>query len=85
MSPEFIAVLANLALTLSLIVAVIFGVAQIRTAKRDRRERLTLENLRNFQTKEFAELINYMNTTKFPETYEKWLLWPKDEQVRFLR
>jgi len=35
MSTEFISLLANLALTLSLIVAVIFGIVQIKTAKKD--------------------------------------------------
>jgi hypothetical protein len=35
MSAEFIAVLANLALTLSLMVAIIFGIDQIRAAKKN--------------------------------------------------
>jgi len=48
------AIVANLALTLSLIVAVVFGIAEVRSAERDRRERLTLETLHNFQTHEFA-------------------------------
>jgi hypothetical protein len=45
---EIISIIADLALTLSLIVALIFGVAQVRTSARDRRERLTLETLHNF-------------------------------------
>ena len=57
---EIITIIANLALALSLIVAVIFGIAQVKATKRDRRERLTLEALRNFQTREFAELISYI-------------------------
>lgn len=72
MSTEFISVLANLALTLSLIVAIIFGIAQIRAAKKDRRERLTLETLRNFQTREFASMILFVTNTKFPGTYSEW-------------
>ena len=57
---EIITIIANLALALSLIVALIFGIAQVKATKRDRRERLTLEALRNFQTREFAELISYI-------------------------
>jgi hypothetical protein len=85
MTTDFISILANLALTLSLIVAVIFGIVQVRTAKKDRSERLTLEALRNFQTREFAELINFINSTSFPESYEKWQLWKKEEQVQFIQ
>ncbi|HET9823963.1 MAG TPA: hypothetical protein VFP87_01445 [Chitinophagaceae bacterium] len=48
---EIIAIVANLALALSLVVALIFGIAQVRAASRDRRERLTLEPLRNVQTR----------------------------------
>jgi hypothetical protein len=51
MTPEIIAICANLALTLSLIVAIIFGIVQVRIAARDRRERLTLDTLRRFQTR----------------------------------
>ncbi len=40
MSGELIALIANLALTLSFIVAVIAGIAQVKAANRDRRERL---------------------------------------------
>ena len=85
MSPDFITVLANLALTLSLIVAVIFGIAQIRAAKKDRRERLTLETLRNFQSREFAEIIIFISTAEFPENYQGWQSWAKDDHVRFVQ
>jgi len=80
MSAEYIAELANLALTLSLIVAVVFGIAQIQTAKKDRRERLTLETLRTFQSKEFAEMILFVTATKFPENYQQWNAWSKEQQ-----
>jgi hypothetical protein len=42
MSSQLIALIANIALTLSVIVAVIFGIAQVKTSNQDRRERLTL-------------------------------------------
>jgi hypothetical protein len=57
MENETITNIANLALTLSFIVALIFGIAQVKAAKRDRRERLTLEMLRQFQTRDFVELL----------------------------
>ncbi len=60
MTNELITFISNLALTLSFIVALVFGIAQVKAAGRDRRERLTLETLRNFQTREFAELMLFM-------------------------
>jgi hypothetical protein len=85
MTFEIIALLANIALTLSVIIAVIFGIAQVRTSNRDRKERLTLETLRNFQTREFAELMNYMNTTVLPKTYELFNSWTATEKVQFIQ
>lgn len=72
MSPEIIAEIANIALTLSLIVAIVFGLAQIGVARRDRRERLTLETLRAFHSREFAELILFSTTGRFPQDFEEW-------------
>lgn len=85
MSAEFIALLANLALTLSLIVGIIFGIAQIKTAKKDRRERLTVETLQNFQTREFAAMILFATTTKFPANYTEWQAWSKDDHESFIQ
>src|SRR5476651_845057 len=84
MSNEFIALLANIALTLSVIVAVIFGIAQVKSAKKDRRERLTLQMLTHFQTRQFAETLHYMHRTKFPVTYQEWEVMPNDDQVQFV-
>jgi hypothetical protein len=85
MSAEFITELANIALTLSLIVAVIFGIAQIKTSKKERRERLTLETLQDFQSREFAENILFITTTKFPKNQKEWLSWPEDERIKFIQ
>jgi hypothetical protein len=85
MSSEFITLLANLALTLSFIVAVIFGIAQVQQASRDRRERLTLETLRTFTTREFAELIQYVNSGKVPTTTEQMRALPANEQIMFIQ
>lgn len=85
MTTETIAVLANLALTLSVIVAVIFGIVQVKMSNRDRHERLTVEILRNFQTREFAELMVYTQTFVIPETYEKFNSVPKEERIPFIQ
>lgn len=85
MTNETIAVIANLALTLSLIVAVIFGIAQVKTAAKDRRERLTLETLRNFQTREFAELLHSINSRSLPTSRKELEDLPPNEQVIFIQ
>jgi len=68
---EIITVVANLALTLSFIVALIFGIAQVHAAARDRKERLTLEAMRNFQSREFAEMIGYISSHKMPKNIRR--------------
>jgi len=85
MSGETIAIAANVALTLSLIVAVVFGVAQVRAASRDRRERLTLETLRAFQTREFAELMQHLVTHEFPRNGPGLRALPREEQVKIIQ
>jgi hypothetical protein len=82
---EIIAIIANLALTLSLIVAVVFGIAEVRAAARDRRERLTLETLHNFQTREFAELILFITSYDMPTTREEMNTLPVDQRVIFIQ
>ena len=81
MNNDIITVIANLALTLSFVVALIFGIAQVKAAARDRRERLTLETLRNFQTHEFAELIFYITTKNMPRSQQEMRALPAEEQV----
>ena len=85
MTNDLIMLLANVALTLSFIVAVIFGITQVRAAARDRRERLTLESLRNFETREFAELMQYINSHKMPASRKELLALPVSEQVIFVQ
>jgi hypothetical protein len=85
MTNEIIALIANIALALSVIVAVIFGITQVHIAARDRRERLTLETLNNFQTREFAELIEYMTSRDMPTSRKELLALPVNEQVMFIQ
>lgn len=78
---EIIAICANLALTASLIVAIIFGIVQVRTAEKDRRERLTLETLRLFATREFAENIHFIIQGNMPRSAAELHAAPADEQA----
>ena len=85
MTNEFIALMANLALALSFIVGLIFGIAQVKTASRDRRERLTLQTLSNFHSREFAELMYYILSTDMPANREQLRKLPPKEQVFFIQ
>ncbi|HLX90562.1 MAG TPA: hypothetical protein VKR32_02695 [Puia sp.] len=85
MTSDQIAVIANVALALSFIVGLIFGIAQVRTASRDRRERLTLEALREFQSREFAELMAYVSISNLPPTREEFMEMPTSERARFMQ
>src|SRR5215831_3839424 len=78
---ETISIIANMALALSLIVALIFGIAQVKAVERDRRERLTLETLRNFQTREAAELMLYISSNELPTTQKDFKALPINEQA----
>jgi len=79
MNNEFIALLANLALALSFIVGLIFGIAQVKATARDRKERFSLEALRSFQTREFAELMLYVNNNNMPFDRKGLLALPVNE------
>ncbi len=81
MTNDTISLIANLALTLSFIVALVFGVVQIRAAARDRRERLALEALHNFQTREFVELLQYVNAHQLPTTFQAMRSLPATDQT----
>jgi hypothetical protein len=85
MNNELIALIANLALTLSFIIALIFGIAQVQTANRDRTERLTLETLRTFQSREFAELILHVTTRNMPANINEWNALSFQERVMFVQ
>jgi hypothetical protein len=82
---EIIALITNIALTLSFIVALVFGIAQVKAAARDRRERLTLETLRNFQTREFAELLHYISSHNMPKSRKEMEALPVNEQIIFIQ
>jgi hypothetical protein len=84
MTNEIAALIANIALALSFIVGLIFGIAQVKAAARDRRERLSLDALRNFQTHEFAQLMQFVMSHDMPATRGELDALPVDEQVMFV-
>jgi hypothetical protein len=80
-----VALIANLAIALSFIVALVFGIAQTRAAARDRKERLTLETLRVFQSREFAETIYRIRILSVPSTQEAFYDMPSDDQILLMQ
>jgi hypothetical protein len=85
MTNEIVALIANLALALSFIVGLIFGIVQVRVAARDRRERLTLETLREFQTREFVQLMNLILAHDIPKTREEFAALPADQITNYMQ
>jgi hypothetical protein len=81
----WVSIIGNVAIALSFVVAVVFGIAQTRAAARDRKERLTLETLRIFHTREFAELIDTLRVTDVPPTMEGFQGLPADLRVRLIQ
>lgn len=82
---DLITLLANLALALSFVIGLVFGIFQVNAARRDRRERLTLEALRNFQTREFAGLIHFIISAPPPKTREEFESRPREDQISFIQ
>jgi len=82
---DIIGLAANVAIALSFVVGLIFGIAQVRAATRDRREHFTMETLRHFQSREFVELMQYIISHDMPDTREALQALPPAEQVYFLQ
>jgi hypothetical protein len=82
---EIITLIANLALALSFIVGLIFGIVQVRAAARDRRERLTLETLREFQSREFVGLMHFIVYREMPSSREAMQALPADDQTSLIQ
>jgi len=77
-------VIGDFAIALSFLVALGFGAAQVRTAARDRRERLTLTTIRGFQTREIAEHFQRLNSRDMPATRKELESLPAEEQVEII-
>lgn len=63
---------ANFAIAASAVIALAFGVLQVRLANRDRRERLTIEIIRGFQTREFSEQMMGLRDDPPPTEAGAW-------------
>ncbi len=85
MTNEIITLFANIALALSFIIGLVFGILQVRAAARDRKERLTLETLRNYQSLEFSELIFKINAATIPPTLLELRKLPDEDQIMILQ
>ena len=85
MSETLITEIANIALTLSFIIGLIFGIAQVKSATRDRHERLTIQTLQEFQSREFVELIHFINYHDMPATREGLLALPTESQIKYIQ
>ena len=82
---DMISAVANVAIALTFVAGLVFGIAQVRAAARDHRERFTLEALRNFQTHEFAALMHHIISRKVPATNEALRSLPADDQIMFIQ
>ena len=67
---DLITMIANIALALSFMVGLIFGIAQVKTAARDRRERLTIQTVHDFQSREFVDLMQFVLNAQMPVNRE---------------
>jgi hypothetical protein len=81
---DMISAVGNVAIALTFVAGLVFGIAQVRAAARDRRERLTLEALHSFQTHEFAGLMHHIISRKVPATNEALRSLPADDQIMFI-
>lgn len=77
-------IVGNLAIALSVVVAVAFGIVQTRAVTRDRRERLAIDTIRSFQTREFAAQVHFLRIQKPPTTMAELYRLPDEDQISFI-
>ena len=85
MTYEDISLIADISLALSFLAALIFGFVQVRQVSRDRREKFTMETLRNIQTREFAEVSSLLSYHKTPANFTEFQQMPLEEQARLIQ
>ena len=81
---DAVTLVANTSLALSFIVGLLVGVFHVRAWARDRKERLTLETLRFYQSREFAELSDFIIRGNFPKTRKEFDAMPREERILFI-
>ena len=85
MSTESVAtVIGDTAIALSFLAALVFGIGQVRTAARDRRERLTVATVQGMQTREMAAHFQRISSHDIPSTFSGIRSLPADEQVSII-
>ena len=85
MTSDLINLIANIALALSFIVGLVFGIVQVRAAARDRRERLTLDSLHHFQSREFVELFHRITSMKLPVNRDGMRALPEADKIMIIQ
>jgi len=85
MTYQDIELIANISLALSFLIAVIFGIIEAKQSTRDRRERLTLEAIHNFQTREFGEISAQLSYHKLPANFQEFMALPITEQAKYIQ
>jgi len=78
------AVIGDIAIALSFLAALGFGIGQVRSGARDRRERLTVATVQGLQTREMAAHFQRMRSLDMPSTWREIELLPADEQVSII-
>ena len=82
---NIVTLVSDVSLTLTLIVTAIFGIAELRASERERRERFALDYLATFQSRDFAELLQYVTSKGIPTTVKDLRELPENEQVIFIQ
>ncbi len=82
---DLVTLVANISLALSFLVGLVFGIAQVKAAARDRRERLTLETLREFQTAEFIALLHFVSFHDLPADWEGFKKLSAEDQMKLIQ
>ena len=78
-------IVGNLAIALSFVVALVFGIAQVRTAARERRERLTIETIRAMQSRDMAAHFHRIRVTPPPRTMQELYAMSDEEQISLIQ
>ena len=78
------AITGDIAIALSFLAALGFGVGQVRSAARDRRERLTVATVQGLQTRQMAEHFQRISSHDMPSTWSEIRALPSDEVVSII-
>jgi hypothetical protein len=77
-------VIGNGAIALSFLAAIVFGISQVYSANRDRRERLTVATVQAMQTRSMAEHFQRLGSMELPSTFDGVQSLSPDEQVSII-